>query len=810
MIAITVVFLWVEPSLPSIKNAASYQLDTPLKIYSSDNKLIAEFGESKREPLPHEQIPLLMKQAIISAEDSRFYQHPGVDYQGILRAVVNLLMTGKKGQGGSTITMQVARNFFLSRKKTYTRKIREIFLALKLERHFDKEKILELYLNKIFLGHRSYGIATAAKTYYGKPINKLELQQFAMLAGLPKAPSKFNPLTNIKRATLRRDYILRRMVELGYISNEAYNKAKSTPDNAELHTPIIELKAPYIAEMARNWMINQPQFKNDIYTAGYKVYTSIDSGLQNTAINALHQTLMDYEHRHGYKGAIKQVIIPAQSIIKNKNKSITIDTKAKFKLIDELKQIPVYGHLQTALVVAIVENKKLKKKKIQAGFAFILLKDGSITKIKWKQLSWAKKYISDTRYAKDPTTIAQILTIGDIIYIEPLISTTSKTNEPSISYQLAQLPEVSGAIVSVQPRTGKIIALTGGFDFYQSKFNRITQAKRQPGSNFKPFIYSAALNKGYTAASLINDAPVVFKDKKLEGSWRPSNYSGKFFGPTRLRKALYKSRNMVSIRLLMGIGVNYTLDYVKKFSFDPQDLPHNLSLALGSANVTPLQIVHGYSIFANGGYNIKPWFIKRVDDSANQMLYQQKNKVACSDYYAKDLCPEDPLLHAQQTVSSDNVYLMSSILQDVIKRGTGRKALSLKRQDIGGKTGTTNEQVDAWFSGYNRDFATTSWVGFDTPRSMGRYETGGKAALPMWIRFMQEALKQSPEKALPVPENIISVKIDAQTAQLAGVHTKKSLFEYFIKNTEPEEKLTSKTTASLQESIDENIEEELF
>jgi penicillin-binding protein 1A len=806
VITITVVFFIIEPELPSIENAVSYQLDTPLKVFTKDKKLIAEFGESKREPLPFNKIPKMMKQAIVSAEDGRFYEHPGVDYQGLLRAVINLVTTGKKGQGGSTITMQVARNFFLSRKKTYTRKIREIFLAIKLEHRFSKEKILELYLNKIFLGHRSYGIATASKTYYGKDINELKLHQYAMLAGLPKAPSKFNPITNPKRATIRRNYILRRMFELGYINKKELVNNKAIEDDSKLHTPIIELSAPYIAEMVRSWIINNPQFEDDAYTGGYKVYTSIDSKLQKTAIEALHQTLMEYEHRHGYKGAVGHIELPENFSLSEKSNQISLSSIASEKMPDLLKQltkVPVYGHLQTAIVLSIVENKKTSKKKEQPGYANILLKDGQIIQLHWKYLSWAAKYIDDTHYTKKPEKIAQVFSTGDIIYVEKI-----KTDNV-FSYQLAQLPEVSGAIVSVKPRTGKIVALSGGFDFYHSKFNRITQAQRQPGSNFKPFIYSAALNKGYTTASLINDAPVIFKDKKLEDSWRPSNYSGKFFGPTRLRKALYKSRNMVSIRLLKAIGIKYTLNYVKRFAFDPVDLPNNLSLALGSANLTPLQIVRGYASFANGGYDIEPWYIEKVTNSNDDVLYQHQLIVACSQYYDKKLCPEDVELQAKQTIDTDNVYLMTSVLQDVIKRGTGRKALSLKRNDIAGKTGTTNDQVDAWFSGFNKDFATTSWVGFDTPRSMGRYETGGKAALPMWIRFMKIALEQSSDKKLPVPDNIISVKIDAETGQLAGKNTKQSLFEYFIKDTEPEEMLSVKTGESLQNSIDER-DEELF
>ncbi|MFK5893213.1 MAG: penicillin-binding protein 1A [Pseudomonadota bacterium] len=806
MITVTVVFFIIDPELPSIENAESYKLDTPLKIYSKDNKLIAEFGESKREPLPFNKIPTIMKQAIISAEDGRFYEHPGVDYQGLLRAVINLVTTGKKGQGGSTITMQVARNFFLSRKKTYLRKIREIFLALKLEHRFSKEKILELYLNKIFLGHRSYGIATASKTYYGKPIDELKLHQYAMLAGLPKAPSKFNPVTNPQRATIRRNYILRRMFELGYINKKEFITNKSIEDNAQLHTPIIELSSPYIAEMARSWIINNPQFKEDVYTGGYKVYTSIDSRLQQTAIEALRQTLMEYEHRHGYKGPVKQLNLPVNltTIEKNNIKQVpSLTDKERSNLVKKLKKIPSYGHLQAAVVLSIVENKKSSKKKTEPGYANILLKEGVIAQVHWKYLSWAAKYISDTRYAKKPEKIAQVLSIGDIIYVENI-----KTDQ-DFYYQLAQLPEISGAIVSVRPRTGEIVALSGGFDFYHSKFNRITQALRQPGSNFKPFIYSAALNKGYTTASLINDAPVIFKDKSLEDSWRPSNYSGKFFGPTRLRKALYKSRNMVSIRLLMAIGVKYALNYVKQFAFDPAQLPHNLSLALGSANLTPLQIVRGYATFANGGYDIEPWFIEKITNSNEELLYQHQTLISCSSYYNKKRCPENPEQRAIQTVATDNVYLMTSILQDVIKRGTGRKARSLKRNDLAGKTGTTNEQIDAWFSGYNKDFATTSWVGFDKPRSMGRYETGGKAALPMWIRFMQVALEQSKDQKLPVPDNIISVKIDAETAQLAGKNTKQSLFEYFIKDTEPEETVSTKSDEERENSIDDS-DEELF
>jgi len=792
--AVTTVYFLVEPQLPSIKNPESYQLDIPLRVYSHDEQLMAEFGEMKREPLKYSAIPEPMVHAIIAAEDNRFFKHPGVDYVGILRAAINLIKTGKKGQGGSTITMQVARNFFLSREKTFIRKIKEIFLSFRLEHKFSKQQIIELYLNKIYLGHRSYGVATAAKVYYGKPISELSIAQFAMIAGLPKAPSKFNPITNNSRATSRRNYILDRMHELEFIDKETYIKAKNEKDIAKLHTPDIQLSAPYISEMVRAWITSHPEFGESAYTKGYKVYTSIDSKLQKAADLALRETLQEYEHRHGYKGIIKHIELKE------------IDTET---LIDELNAISSPGHLQTAIVLEIVKEPKKTKKSVQNSYAKLLTSNGESIDLNWKNITWARKYLSDTSLGPKLKQISDVLSPGDVVYIAPFMTPETKKQKSKQDYRLAQIPEVSGALVSLRPQTGEIVALSGGFDFYLSKFNRITQAKRQPGSNFKPFIYSAALNKGYTPATLINDAPVVFKDNKLEGAWRPSNYSGKFFGPTRFRKALIKSRNMVSIRILMDIGVNYALDYVKNFSFDPQILPNNLSLALGSANLTPLEVINGYAIFANGGYQIKPWFIEKIMDKSGQIIFQEQPLVACSDYYPKTSCPEIKEQQAPQTVAKENVYIMTSVLKDVIQHGTGRKAKKLNRMDIAGKTGTTNDQFDAWFSGFNPDYATTAWVGFDTPRSLGRYETGGKAALPMWIKFMREALQNSPEKSVPIPDNIISVKIDKETGTLATKASKNTKFEIFIQGTEPE--------ALPQNAIDEgalssgkNVQEELF
>jgi len=791
VITITSAYFYFEPKLPEIDSLKNVQLLVPLRIYSADHKLLAEFGEIKREPITYNEIPETLIQAVIAAEDESFFQHPGVDYKGLLRAVVHLIKTGSKGQGGSTITMQVARNFFLTRDKTYLRKINEIFLSLKIEKELTKQEIMALYMNKIYLGHRSYGVAAAAKVYYGKALSDLSLEQYAMIAGLPKAPSKYNPVTNFKRATIRRNYVLSRMQQLNYISQESYQSAIKVIDNAKVHVAEIETEAPYIAEMVRAKMMHD--YGNDTYNAGYNVYTSISSEMQNAANKALRTALMSYEHRHGYKGVLAHYDLPENNT-----------TQKNLSLLSEFRPI---GHLKPALVTAISEittkkiTKKKKKRKVKIQHAVLLLKDGSTANLQWQHIKWAKKYINDKRVGNKPKKIEDVLKTGDVIYIEQLDNS---------DYALAQLPEVAAAFISLNPQNGAINALIGGFDYYHSKFNRVIQAKRQPGSNFKPFIYSAALNKGYTAATLINDAPVVFKDSYLEGFWRPNNYSGKFFGPTRLRKGLIKSRNLVSIRILRDIGIDYTIDYVKRFGFIADDLPKNLSLALGSADLTPIQVARGYAILANGGYNVKPWFIERIEDAHHNVIFQQKSPRVCSEDYPVDDCPEDKNQHAERVIAEDNVFLMTSIMRDVINHGTGRKALKLGRKDLAGKTGTTNDQLDAWFSGFNRQITATAWVGFDTPRSLGRVEFGGTAALPMWMDFMKVALKDKPEQVLRQPENIITVKIDSKTGLLASANSKKTQFEFFIKDTEPKRSNTESMSSSLSGSNTKAVNEELF
>ncbi len=761
VITVAGVYFYLSPNLPSIETLKEVKLQVPLRVYTADKKLISEFGEMKRSPLKFDEIPQPMIDAILSAEDNRYFEHPGVDYQGILRAVINLALTGKKSQGGSTITMQVARNFFLSSEKTYLRKVNEIFLAFKIEHELTKEEILELYLNKIYLGHRSYGIGAAAQVYYGKTIDQLTISEMAMIAGLPKAPSRFNPITNSKRAVTRRNYVLGRMYALNHIDSDTYIKAKNAPDSARLHGLSIEVNAPHIAEMVRAHMVKQ-YGDEQTYTGGFNVITTIDSRLQVAANNALRRALLDYDARHGYRGTAGHVDFSSLTGIESWQQLF--------------RGIPNVGYLTTAAVLAVEED------------AVTVLPDSDdnrIVHIPWGGLSWARKYLDENRRGPRLNRAADVLKEGDLIYIQP---------DEKHGWRLSQPPQAEGALVSISARDGHIIALTGGYDFHRSNFNRVTQATRQPGSNFKPFIYSAALERGFTAASIINDAPVVFDDPGLESAWRPENYSGKFFGPTRLRKALIKSRNLVSIRLMRSIGIPYALEYVSRFGFDADTLPRDLSLALGSGAVTPLQLSTGYATLANGGYRVTPFFIKQIVDADDRVLFEANPATVCR----KDcIIPADeidalimgggdeesgfkrPLNIAKRVVSEENIYLMTSMLRDVIKRGTGRRALQLKRNDLAGKTGTTNDQQDAWFSGYNADVATIAWVGFDQVRSLGNRETGGRAALPMWIYYMREALKGTPEKLLQRPAGLVTVKIDPDNGLLADSNQSNAIFETF-------------------------------
>jgi len=757
------VYLYLAPGLPEIETLRDARLQVPLRVYSNDGQLISEYGEIRRIPLRYEEFPQTLVAAILAAEDNRFFEHPGVDYQGLLRAAINLVQTGDRSQGGSTITMQVARNFFLSRERTYTRKLNEILLSFKIEAELSKEAILELYLNKIYLGHRAYGFAAAAQVYYGRPLEALSLAEIAMIAGLPKAPSAYNPVSNPRRALLRRDYVLRRMLEVGYLDQASFNEAINSPDIARLHVAHTAVDAHYVGEMVRTEMLRQ--FGDEAYTDGLHVYTTIQPNHQHAANQALRNSLIAYDRRHGYRGPLAR-LQPEQ----------LSDDEAIRAALAQQRNV---ADLHPALVTHVADDH-----------AIVRLSDDSEQQIASEGIRWAQRYISVNRVGPEPNNPADVLGVGDIVHIRLA---------ESGHWELSQLPEVAGALVSLRPEDGAVLALVGGFDFFHSKYNRATQAERQPGSIFKPFVYSAALEHGFTPASVINDAPVVFDDSNLESEWRPSNYSGRFYGPTRFREALVHSRNLVSIRVMESTGIARTVRYMERFGFNPQALPRDLSLSLGSHSITPYDLVRAYAVFANGGFLIEPYFIDRIEDDDGNILFQAKPPLACdncsgtsdedillTDNLEQLLSLPEPPVQAARTIDARNAYLMQSIMADVIRSGTGRAALRLGRNDLGGKTGTTNEQRDAWFAGYNADVVSTAWVGFDNPQPLGNQETGARAALPMWIDYMREALRDRPEHSLAQPEGIVSVRIDARTGDYASSDNPNAIFELFRSENAPQ------------------------
>lgn len=745
LIAAGVIYFFLAPKLPDTNTLKETQLQIPLRIFSSEGLLMAEFGEKRRIPVEYNDIPKPLVEAFLAAEDDRFYQHPGVDYQGIIRAAYSLLLTGEKSQGGSTITMQVARNFFLSNEKTYLRKLNEIILALEIEKVLSKEEILALYLNKIYLGSRAYGVGAAANVYYGKPLEQLSLAEMAMIAGLPKAPSAYNPIANPERATVRRNYVLRRMWEVGFIQKADYEEAIKAPVTASYHGPEIKVYAPYVSEMVRTELINK--FGEEAYTNGFNVYTTIRAKHQQAANKALQSALLDYDRRHGYRGPVANVALPED----------VSDRAALDKVVKDYDNI---GPLKTAVVIETTDEK-----------AELYIRNWGYAQLPLNAVKWAQKKLSTNSRGPVPKKITDAIKVGDIIRVEQLTSP---------NWELAELPEAQGALVAVAPYDGAVTALNGGFDFFNNKFNRVTQSRRQPGSGFKPFIYSAALEKGYTAATIINDAPVVFDDPGLENVWRPQNYSGKFFGPTRLREALIHSRNLVSIRLLRDIGADYAVQYAERFGFKPGMMHKNLSLALGSGSAAPWDMARAYSSLANGGYKIEPYIIQRVEDASGKIVMQATPDTVCETCLMDESTLDDSDFHvAKRIMTPQNNYIMNSLLRDVVKHGTGRKAMSLGRDDLAGKTGTTNDQVDAWFNGFHPELVAVAWVGFDNPHSLGRYETGGRAALPMWIDFMKVALEGMPEAPLQPPVGMVTVRIDPATGLLARPEATDAIYETF-------------------------------
>lgn len=753
-------YLYLSPTLPSVDSLRSIQLQIPLRVYSSDGKLIAEFGEMRRAPIRFADIPPEFIQALLAAEDDNFANHYGVDLTSLVRAATQLLKSGHIQSGGSTITMQVAKNYFLTSERSFSRKINEILLALQIERELSKDEILELYVNKIYLGNRAYGIEAAAQVYYGKSIRDVSLAQMAMIAGLPKAPSRFNPLVNPVRSKERRDWILGRMLKLGRIDQARYDQALAEPIDASYHVPTPEVNAPYVAEMARAEMVGR--FGSEAYTEGFRVTTTVPSDLQEAANSALRGGLMEYDQRHGYRG-------PESRFPGMTRESWT----------QELVKQRTIGGLEPAIVSQVEKSGLL-----------VLTRGGKEETVGWDSMKWARPFLNTNSLGPRPQQPADVVQVGDLIRVQ---------RQADGNLLFVQQPAAQSALVSLDPENGAIRSLVGGFSFEQSNYNRAVQAKRQPGSSFKPFLYSAALDNGFTAASLVNDAPIVFVDEYLDKVWRPKNDNNTFLGPIRLREALYKSRNLVSIRLLQAVGIEYALNYISRFGFNKQELPRNLSLALGTATLTPMEIASGWSTFANGGYKIQPYLIDRIESRDGKVIFtanppsvpkddapdtEVAQTVAAPDSRLPSVEHQEPAV-AERIVDARTTYILNSMLQDVIKRGTGRRALSMGRGDIAGKTGTTNESKDSWFSGYNADYVTTVWVGFDQPESLGRHEYGGTVALPIWMTYMSAALKDKPEHVLPEPEGILTLRIDPLSGRAAAPGAPNAFFELFKSEDSP-------------------------
>ena len=837
------IYFYIKPDLPSVTVLKDVRLQTPMQIYTKDGKLISQYGVKRRIPVKLEDVPQELIDAIIATEDSRFYEHHGIDPIGIMRAAVSLVLTGEKRQGASTLTMQLARGFFLSREKTYIRKVKEIFIALHMEQELTKEEILELYLNKIELGHRAFGFGAASQVYYGKPLNELNLAQIATIAGLPKAPSLLNPISGPERSVERRRVVLLRMLDEQYITKAQFDEAAGAPVTARKHGAEIEVDAPYLADTIYNEMV-EIYGKEEAETGGYQVYATASSQLQLAAQEAVVRNLHDYDERHGYKGPLgylwnipapqsKDEVLPTLSLSIDVSERIEKTDWSREALLEVLEEVPHIKPLKPAVVMAVSERA-----------IDVLAVDGEEYTITWDGLDWARKYITDFRQGDDPDLATDVTQEGAVIYIR----------EQDGQWRISQIPEVSGAFIALNPQNGAVEAVVGGYSFYQSQFNRATQAKRQVGSNIKPFVYSAAIDSGYTLASIINDAPINQWDATTGVAWRPQNSPAEYDGPIRMRKALGKSKNVVSVRLLRGVGLRETVEYLTRFGFDRDDIPLDETVSLGSSSHTPLEVVRGMSVIANGGYLVNPHFISKILNESGEELWKANPVWACNrcdNASEQGVPPEDDeidieaLLAAElnrdaqlgavdeadnteervtapQVITSQNAFLVGEMMRTAVRAngnwskktywlGTGWRARNiLGRTDIAGKTGTTNDSRDTWFSGFHKDLVATAWVGFDNMnRQLGRAtrnqnlinknpekfnwignaligtEDGAKAAGPAWIRFMQRALEDKPHTPIPVPENIVRVRIDRTSGKLTRRTDHTTLFEYFLQGTEP-------------------------
>jgi len=754
-------YLYLVPSLPSTESMRNVELQVPLRVYSRSGALIAQIGEQRRIPVGYDQIPELVKHAFLAAEDERFFEHHGIDYLGVVRAVLIDFLSGDKTQGASTITMQAARNMFLNLDKTYRRKLQETFVTYRMEHEFSKQEIFGLYLNVIFFGQRAYGVAAAAEAFFGKSLDKLDVAEAATIAGVPKAPSRYNPIVDPQLAATRRAYVLRRMRELGYIDAATAEAANKEPMQARAHAPLYDVEAPYVAEMARLEL--RQRFGANAETAGYRVYTTIDGRLQASANRAVRVGLIEYDRRHGYRGPAGHVDLPAHG------------EPDYDDLVDEYAAI---GNLSPAIVVSVADKS-----------ARAYVKSLGPVQIEWDGLSWARRQLRNETLGPAPKDAGQVLSKGDVIYV---------VADEAGHAQLGQIPEAQSSLVALDPNDGSIVALVGGFDYFTNKYNRVTQARRLPGSGFKPFLYSAALENGFTPATVLLDAPIVLDGTGTEQAWRPENSNREFAGPTRLREALVRSRNLVSIRILKDLGVGTAIDYIARFGFDARSMPHDLTLALGTLEATPLDVAAGYAVFANGGYRVGPYFIDRIEEASGKVVWRAAPRMVCaqcdegeaqspggealrvSDPAHGEPAPLPAAEAAPRVISAQNAYLMSDMMSDVIKRGTGRRALVLGRSDIAGKTGTTNEARDTWFNGFTRNLVATVWVGFDQERPLGESEEGARTALPIWIQFMREALRGVAEQPRAMPDGLVTLRISPETGTLVSAENPDGVPEIFM------------------------------
>ena len=752
--------IYIDSKLPDEERIKSIELQIPLKIYSSDKKLIGEFGEKRRTALKFEEIPEHYVNAVLAAEDDDFFSHSGVSYTGLIRSVYRLILSGRIQGGGSTITMQVAGNYLTSRDVSLFRKVKDIFLAYRLEETYTKEEIFEFYVNRIFFGNRAYGIAAASEVYYGMPLEQLNLAQWAMIAALPKAPSSINPLVNPARAQIRRNWILNRMLDLGYIHPEQFKLAKNAPLTANYFGLVSEVKAPYVAEEIRRYMIQEYGLR--AYSEGLEVYTTINSKFQNSATNAVERGLESYDRRHGFRKPENIAnLFPVNFFDLSKEEQLldiedilisdSIDSNEENELSLVFQSLEAYAQNQDRFLAVVINAE---------DFLRCLTKDGKILDVLWSdKLSWARPYINENRRGTKPRGFSDILTEGDIVWL--------KRDYVTKSISLTQIPEAQSALISLDPHDGSILSLVGGYDFFLSKFNRVEQASPLLGSNFKPFLYAAAFSEGFTPASLINDAPIIFEDNALEEKWKPRNASGKFYGPTRLREGLLESRNLVSVRLLREIGVEKVRKYAERFGFDKQRLPSDLSLSLGTASHNPMTNAAAYAVFANGGKRIKPYMIERIIGRSGEVLYGHKK--------------EEP----KQVIDSRVAFLINDILKEAATRGTARKISELNRKDFAGKTGTTNNAESTWFTGYNEEIVSSVWMGFDQPKSLGDREFGSSTALPIWMNYKKDIIDLIPiTNSLP-PKGLSIVKIDKKSGKIANDQSKNPIFEYFLEENLP-------------------------